>query len=245
MRRSADDVNVTVTDEAVLDQMDSALEGTSLPGVVRRSMVATYKDGYRFVSYLLRNGNWKLVDQVWQRGLASTSELLHPERWVGTDGSLTRLADLPPLAPSLQGRVVGDGRLEFEETLGEQGLRLLLEEVEVGSRPAELAAYWEMDRLWLVATTKGSRLAWLIRIKRRPGLEALAEAMGRLNASNAAGCRSACGICVGVRTRDRDILVVVGDERVTRSGAAPLGTCSGLSGWADGILAAATLTSGI
>lgn len=224
----------TISDEDVLYRLGSSGSDLPLPGVLRRAMTSTYVDGYRLVSYLQRTGGWQLVDLVWRRGLESTSELLHPERWVNSNGLEPPRLRVVESSLLERGAVANVSELLFEDCLGEQGLRNLLEEVEPGAAASVLASAWSGDRISLVRQHGATRLVWHLRVR-------LAEQLGEL--SNGlrgffrrgwvvpAACQRILGGTVALQAQGQDIWVAVGavSDASGRSGFDA--ECAELTNW--------------
>jgi hypothetical protein len=110
------------------------------PPVLVRSLLAPYIDGLAFTNYLRRRGGFAAVDAAWRAPPVSTEQLLHPEKFLARELPLiVSLPPLPPHAPELAER--------FHDVMGEQTLRLLLEEWLPARTAAEAAADWGGDRL--------------------------------------------------------------------------------------------------
>ncbi|HST42243.1 MAG TPA: hypothetical protein VLK58_22180, partial [Conexibacter sp.] len=120
-----------------LGQLWGASGSTPLPPYVMRSLLFPYEQGERFVSRLLEEGDWRLVDEALrERPPRSTAELYDAERWLRGE----RPASVTVPAAEAPGagwrRVAGS-------TLGRFDLAELLREG-VGTQAAgQLAATWE------------------------------------------------------------------------------------------------------
>jgi hypothetical protein len=126
---------------------------TSAPPVLVRSLVAPYVDGLAFTNELRRNGGFAAVDDAWRRPPISTEQLLHPAKYRAREAPL--IVPLPPApahAPSLGER--------FHDVMGEQTLRIFLEEWLPAGTAAAAAADWGGDRL--AAFADESREHWAI-----------------------------------------------------------------------------------
>jgi len=128
------------------------------PPVLVRSLLAPYVDGLSFTNYLRRRGGFAAVDAAWQAPPTSTEQLLHPEKFLAHE--LPLVVPLPPppaSAPELSER--------FHDVMGEQTLRLLLEEWLPARTAAAAAADWGGDRLSVFADDARKRWAigWHLR----------------------------------------------------------------------------------
>jgi hypothetical protein len=223
------------TDEDILRRLNESLSNVELPELVRRSVVAPYSDGYRFVSYLYRTGGWKLVDAVWRRGLADTAELLHPERWVAANGTLSPRPTQHALPKSRYLAVMRGAKLVFEESLGEQGLRILLEQAVPVDRAAELASTWRDDNLFLLRSDNEERLAWLLRAAGPDQARMIGETMRTLvlgTEARGVPCRTRPLGAVAVHVIGPDIVVAAIAQTDTVGGAKPQWGCKRLLEWA-------------
>jgi hypothetical protein len=110
------------------------------PPVLVRSLLAPYVDGLAFTNFLRRKGGFAAVDEAWRAPPVSTEQLLHPEKYLAQEPPLVvSLPSAPAHAPDLA--------LRFHDVMGEQTLRLLLEEWLPARTAAESAADWGGDRL--------------------------------------------------------------------------------------------------
>jgi hypothetical protein len=127
-----------------LGQLWGTTGSTPLPPYVMRSLLFPYEQGERFVSRLLEEGGWRLVDEALrERPPRSTAELLDADRWLER-APAARVRVPPADAPGAGWRRVAGS------TLGRFDLAELLREP-VGERAAgQLARTWEGGRyaLW-------------------------------------------------------------------------------------------------
>lgn len=131
---------------------------SSAPPVLVRSLVAPYVDGLAFTNYLRRRAGFAAVDEAWRTPPVSTEQLLHPEKFLSGEAPL--VVPLPPApahAPQLKER--------FHDVMGEQTVRLLLEEWLPARTAAEAASDWGGDRLSVFAddARKQWAVGWHIR----------------------------------------------------------------------------------
>ena len=138
---------------------DAALAASTpeLPAVVQRSLSAAYADGARALRRLRAEAGWRGVDALYRDPPQGTWALLEdPPR---------RAAPAPPAAHA---RLPPDDtwRLVYEDVLGEQALRVVLEEWLPAPLAAELASGWDGDRLSLFerpARQPARALVWELR----------------------------------------------------------------------------------
>ena len=126
---------------------------SAAPPVLVRSLLAPYVDGLAFTNYLRRRGGFAAVDEAWRTPPVSTEQLLHPEKFLAHEAPM--VVPLPPgpaHAPQLKER--------FHDVMGEQTVRLLLEEWLPARTAAEAASDWGGDRLSVFADD--ARKQWAV-----------------------------------------------------------------------------------
>lgn len=210
-------------------QMRAAVElGTDarVPSIIKHSLVAPYTDGFAFVEALRQRGGWKLVDQAWQRGLPSTEQLLHVERFLS--GELPEAVPLPP-APS----DLAEPSLELRDVLGEQAIRLLLGEW-VARRSAESAAEgWAGDRVAVYQAGNSYWLAWHLRYDDKKEAAEAASAFYRGLWGNSAAPKLPRGPVCRERPELPPIALVVQNREIVLTSGGPRETrCRELLNWA-------------
>lgn len=233
------------SDDRFEEQVAAFASNVVLPSVLKRSLVAPYRDGFRFVSYLRRIGHWELVDAVWRRGLTNTAELLHPERWIDARSGLLPRADPKPVTLDRLARLEQQVELLWQETLGEQGLRILLEEIEPAEMAATLAASWRDDTIWLSRSQNGERLGWHLRIDGNAQGLLVEQALRRLlfgKKGQASSCARLTAANVALLAQHHDILVVASGQGVTGAGQRPPISCAKLVTWGRAALPMLSVT---
>src|SRR5262249_54382656 len=124
----------------------------------------SYTDGYAFVQALRRRGGFAAVDAAWRALPATTEQVLHLDKY---DAHEPAIAVAPPPLTALSD-AKNDRRFSqaYMQVIGEQGLRIVLEEWSEGSRAAEAAAGWGGDQCVLArgegAAAGEVALAWHI-----------------------------------------------------------------------------------
>jgi hypothetical protein len=242
--------------------MQASPADPAVPPLVRRSMLAPYMDGLRFVQFLRRRGaskgvgeafwhsGWKGVDEAWRRLPASTEQLLHPEKWLSDEQPESIVVPGPPASdPS---------KLVYHDVLGEQSLRLLFEEWMPRGDAAKAASDWAGDRVAVFGGGDRWAVAWQLRFdtEQAAARAAIAMAQGVLKSasSNDAGApvsrraaeralekgalcreRPARGPFAVLRGK-RDLVLALGPFRRTESGARAEGDCRAARAWAAKIL---------
>jgi hypothetical protein len=112
-----------------------------VPPLVRDALAFQYADGGAFAARALGAGGWPAIDRAHRDPPASTEQVLHPERYFG-------VRDAP-----VEIRVGGTTALArryphvLADTLGEIGIRMLVDTSGRGMPAAPIAAGWDGDRL--------------------------------------------------------------------------------------------------
>lgn len=142
-------------EEALIQQIEQ-MQGVdpAVPELVKRSVVAPYVDGLRFVNALRKRGGWALVDASWREPPASTEQVLHPEKYLAREAVVP--VPIPPPPPA------GPRTLLYRDIEGEQALRLLFEEWLPRAEAGRAASDWGGDRLALYSDGGGSAFSWHI-----------------------------------------------------------------------------------
>jgi hypothetical protein len=156
--------------------------GAQTPRVLQAALVAPYLDGFSFVQELRRRGGWSEVDRAWQRLPISTEQLLHVDKYVQAEPPIV----VPPPSLPAPGWSTYDA-----DVLGEQGLRIVLEQWTHRKSAAEAAAGWGGDTYVVAHRPKGAgtevAVAWHIRFD--TGKDAQ-EAGAVIRKRFGAGCRT-------------------------------------------------------
>ena len=146
--------------------MGAALDPVALkalsdaPRYLRETSLFPYNDGLLFVDRLLATGGYAAVDAAFRDPPDSTEQILHPAKY------LTREAPIAVSVPAKIASALGPGwSIAIEDTLGEEVLRIWLEQVLSTPDAATAAAGWGGDRLVLLrgpngALALGLRTAW-------------------------------------------------------------------------------------
>lgn len=124
-----------------------------VPPIVRRSLVAPYRDGLVFVQALRKRGGWALVDGAFEQPPASTEQILHIERYLAREAPL----ELSVLSPPGAG-----WKKTLSDVWGEQSVRLLLEEWHERPQAAASAVGWGGDRIAVFSRGEERILTWHI-----------------------------------------------------------------------------------
>jgi hypothetical protein len=126
---------------------------SSAPPILVRSLVAPYVDGLTFTNFLRQRGGFAAVDEAWRALPQSTEQLLHPDKYFSREAPLeVPVPERPAFASAFEER--------FHDVMGEQTLRLLLEEWLPARTAAQAASDWGGDRL--AAFSDGERKRWAV-----------------------------------------------------------------------------------
>lgn len=221
-------------------------EAAKAPRFLRSTLVFPYVEGTLFVHALRREGGFARVDEAWRNLPTTTEQVLHPAKWAAHEPALV----VP--APTAAALGPGFARVD-EDTTGEGGLILALEEW-VGSANARVAASgWGGDRTgvfsrggeWatseLVVYDKdgaaGDAFARRSFATVAPGI---AKVAGRVAANDATFMcveRPSLGP-LAVARRGRALALLAGPaERSAQAVWSPKATCATTRKWADEVLA--------
>ncbi len=230
-------------------------EIADVPAILKRSVVAPYVDGVAFVHALRRLGGWAAVDAAWKDPPTTTEQVLHPEKYLAHEAAARVPQPVPPAE--------GPRDVLVADVLGEQALRLALEEWLPAVTAAEAAAGWGGDQQVVFAT--GDRRAFALRFafddtthaagaftalvrgalagepeERRAGTAASPTAQGAEKAARGGSvCRErARRGPFAVLRRGRDVAVTLGPYRRQRGVTESDATCRQALAWAARILAA-------
>jgi hypothetical protein len=207
-----------------------------VPDVLKRSLVAPYVDGIEFVHFLRRRGGWAAVDAAWTSPPVSTEQLLHPEKFVAHE---------LPLAVAVPSSPEGAGEPVYTDVMGEQSVRLLLEEW-MPRAPAIIAsAGWGGDRVgvWRFGgAAPRVAMAWhIVGDDVATATHMHAGLVRGLEAQRDPGAKGKAGPCVErsergpllVDRRGRDIVVIAGPFERQGGAARSASSCPAARLWAD------------
>ncbi|HVW26382.1 MAG TPA: hypothetical protein VHC69_13525 [Polyangiaceae bacterium] len=229
-----------LSDELIGVQVRAAAQFTAhagdIPDILRRSMIAPYVDGILFVHWLRRRGGWAAVDDAWKNLPVSTEQLLHPDKYLAREAPI--VVPVPVVPP-------GTWEVpKYSDVMGEQSVRLLLEEWLPRIPAASAASGWGGDRI--VVFRSGARVAvgWHLRYDDAAVAARLAAALLRGVAAQP-GTQRASLHCVErpsvgpllVAHRDRDVAVVAGPYDRADGVGKSAGTCQQAAAWAGSVLA--------
>jgi hypothetical protein len=209
--KTALDVSENILRMQILASVELSPAIASVPSVIRRSVVASYIDGLALVHRLRREGGWAAVDAVWRDPPATTEQLLHRDKLLAREPAVAVPIPKPPEPSRGWERIYAD-------VLGEQSLRLVLEDW-VPARTAEAAsAGWGGDRVVVYRSGRRRAVAYVIvwddEAGARRGHEALTR--GVLDAEGAGKAAAAAAIGAGIPCRERPERGPIAAHRVGR-----------------------------
>ena len=139
--------------EAVLESLsyDTSVLDSS-PLWIQRDLAFPYEHGLVFTGFLVQEGGLKAVDETYLDLPVSTEQILHPEKYLRSEGP----SDLSTLSVDLEGWELFD-----EATFGEWGIRLLLMDSLLPGEMTQAAAGWGNDRYSAFLRDADSAIAWV------------------------------------------------------------------------------------
>jgi hypothetical protein len=237
LAQASNDESRMPTAESLATQFEKSLESSGLPDIISRSLISPYLDGYRFVNYLKNQGGFALVDRVWKRGLAGTQEVLHPERWVQQflEGTCPSVVEPPTLRTP--NPLSSSSPLVYSEALGEQGLRILLEQRERKESARLLSAVYRTDRLSVFGQGTSREILWQLRLT-RPSATLGLELAKVLSSSpvGSANCFGSAHSFSTVVCSGSDLVVATSVRLDTLTTNHSTTACSALRRWAHTVL---------
>jgi hypothetical protein len=197
---------VEVTKKVPLASVTRGEENRSLDkalDLTRKRLEFPYRDGMLFVSDVYRAGGFPLVDKIYASPPRSTSQILHPEKYLA--GQLPRpVAD--PKPPS-------GYALSTSGTLGELSTRVLLERCLDAPTAERAAAGWAGDRYAvLVGPDRHLATAWVSAWDTEQDADEMEAALGK---SAACWHDNALGLAQGDFTIRADFHVLKKGKVVT------------------------------
>jgi len=121
------------------------------PAILRETSLFPYTAGLTFVQTLLQHGGYDAVNAAFKNPPASTEQIIHPEKYAAGEAPIV-VTPAKDLASAL-----GTGWSETaRDTLGEEYLRVWLQENGASATAADAAAGWGGDRLVLFTGPNGA-----------------------------------------------------------------------------------------
>lgn len=131
-----------------------------VPRGVAEPLIFQYTDGVKFVAQAYQRGGWKGVDRLYANPPQSTQQIIDPALYFDH-----------PLLPDkvtvsgYQARMSGWHKSD-EDTLGELGLRIILENTRGPNSPdLALAAKWAGDRIVMLRKDSAVSVVWLLALR--------------------------------------------------------------------------------
>ncbi len=201
--------------------------GSKTPRALSASLVAPYVDGFACIQALRRKGDWPAVDEVWRNLPETTEQLLHVDKLLAREPA--EIVALPALGP-----LEKEGYKVIEQdVMGEQGLRILLEDFAPRRIAREGAAGWGGDRALVaervVAGKRQVAFAYRLRMDTVVDAHEVAEQFGKKYGSK---CRERNDLGpVAWEMKGRDVLLVAGPYERRDGGPVSIGTCAVSKTW--------------
>jgi hypothetical protein len=206
--------------------------GVKTPRALQSSLIAPYIDGFALVQAMRRRGDWATVDTVWRAMPESTEQLLHPDKLLSREPP--EKIDVPKLGKQLGERGF---KAVIDDVIGEQGLRIALEDWTTRAEAQTASAGWGGDRFVVAEKPmpdapgqKQVAVAWFLRMDTAADAKEVAAVLAR---NFGKGCRERPAVGpFSWELRGRDIAVVAGPylrESTVRAKSA--GTCADSSAW--------------
>ena len=128
------------------------------PKLLQQRLIFPYVGGLSMCMKAGQAGGWPAIDALYRDPPLSTEQVLHPRKLLGKQRDYPQVLKLPDLRRTL-GRPYA---LRYTDTLGELGVRTLLEDAPAGVDAAQAAAGWDGDRYVLYgAKGRPDVLVWL------------------------------------------------------------------------------------
>jgi hypothetical protein len=153
-------------DSAILATLIGNLKSFSLtftgaaagvPRGVAEPLIFQYTEGVRFVAEAYERGGWKAVDKLYDDPPQSTQQIIDPSLYFDHP-TLPKTVAVGGYLPQLPGWHKAD-----EDTLGELGLRVILENTRGTTSPdLALAAKWGGDRIVMLRKGEAASVIWIL-----------------------------------------------------------------------------------
>ena len=132
----------------------------SVPRGVAEPLIFQYTDGVKFVAEAYQRGGWKAVDKLYSDPPQSTQQIIDPSLYFDHP----TLPDTVTVA-GYQSRLAGWHKSD-EDTLGELGLRIILENTRGTASPdLALASGWAGDRIVMLRKGDVVSVIWLLALR--------------------------------------------------------------------------------
>ena len=154
-----------------------SVRGGGRPSFVEAGFLFPYVQGTRFAAALWDQGGWAAVNGAYAAPPDSTSQVLHPERYLARE-PIPPPQDLEPVRALLADR----WESSVEEAVGEFAIRYLLSGVTTAAEAKSVAAQWRGDRVLVLDRRAGggTALVWTTRWANAEAAERFADLYGLL-----------------------------------------------------------------
>lgn len=145
-----------------LQSFSQAFTGAAagVPRGVAEPLTFQYTDGVRFVAEAYKHGGWDAVDRLYRNPPQSTQQILNPELYYDHPVLPRRVT-----VAGYEG-VLGGWHKADEDTLGELGVRIILENARGEHSPdVKLADQWAGDRIVMLRKGKAVSVIWLLALR--------------------------------------------------------------------------------
>jgi hypothetical protein len=193
-------------------RLRNSLQSLAIPSISQRNLLAPYIDGYRFVTEILHRGGSPMLARIWRRSLSSTSELLHPERWAISCSQNACVKAVSSIAiPEVKPLRTWPTQRVLDERLGEQVLRLILDEIRNGEVSSVVSDYVD-DRLTVFDSGDRWIALWQLQFNSDLTAQSVATFFGRflgrqIGEPPSTECYENARTVSTVRRAGRDILI--------------------------------------
>jgi hypothetical protein len=205
--------------------------GAKTPHVLQASLGAPYTDGFAFVQRRRTAGGWPAVDAALRTLPASTEQILHDDKYASHEAPIR--VPVPPMA------ALGTGfHKATDDVIGEQGLRLMLEEWVHPPQAETGAAGWGGDRYLIARRDDGDShtiaAAWRVVMDTERDARELADILAKRFGKT---CRERPALGpVTWRRKGKDLAVAAGPFVRQGKTTKAAGTCKQANAWLDELM---------
>lgn len=127
----------------------------NVPEPLKLALLFPYTSGLRFVHTLLKIGGYKEVDKAFKNPPQSTSEILHPEKYINHSKQSVEI-DLHPLIPETEGTIF------YEDSLGEFTIASLFKnDMTQRENASRIGNGWLADKVALIRRKDSEQISIL------------------------------------------------------------------------------------
>lgn len=209
-----------------------------VPALIKRSLIAPYDDGLKFVHALRRRGGWTAVNAAWSTPPETTEQLLHVEKYDAREPAVS----VPvPDAPGPEWKDI------YHDVLGEQTIALLLEEWAPRRVARSSAEGWGGDRVAVFRQAERYTFAWHIVMDDEPSASRLFQGLvpllgdaslkGPPKAGTSPLCAERDGLGpVALKLVGRHVVVVAGPFSRNAEAAETEFSCAAARTWSNAVV---------